>query len=479
MSSIDRRSFLRRAAAAGASSVFAPALAPLSDWSLLSSREAAGRRVRNNGGLGPLVRSADCPELMIPESFRCVRVSRSREVSSANPSLTVPNAHDGMAAFALPNGDIRLIRNHEMTNSAARAQPLGSRPYDARGSGGTTSLSVRISGTGMNRSVRVVEEFVSLGGTHNNCAGGRTPWGSWLSCEESTVGTGQGYEKPHGYIFEVPVSAREAVEAVPLRAMGRMVHEAIAVDPRTSVVYETEDMRYTAGNASQPGAGFYRFVPRTPQRLADGGRLQILAVRDRPRYITSRDQRVGAPLDVYWLDIADPDPPAADTDDSAVFREGLSKGAAIFDRLEGCFWGDDSCYFVATSGGNAGAGQVWRYVPRGADAGTLTLVFESPARDVLDSPDNICVSPRGGIVICEDGSSEQYVRALSRAGEMVNLVMQPVVQGEPSPREFAGSCFSPDGQVLFFNIQGSTTSYGTRPGTTYALWGPWEQAVGV
>jgi hypothetical protein len=407
-------------------------------------------------------------------------VSRSREVSAANPALTVPNALDGMAAFPLPNGDIRLIRNHEMGNSAARAAPLGTRPYDPRASGGTTSLTVRLEGSGMNRTVRLVEEFVSLGGTHINCAGGRTPWGSWLSCEETVAGTAQGFEKQHGYIFEVPVSAREAVDPVPLRAMGRMVHEAIAVDPRNSVVYETEDMRWNGGNEQQlPGAGFYRFLPRTPQRLADGGRLQILAVRDRPRLNTGRDQRVGVQLPVHWLNIEDPDPATADSDASAVFREGLSKGAAIFHRLEGCFWADDSCYFVSTDGGSAGAGQVWRYVPQGTDAGTLSLVFESPSRDVLDAPDNICVSPRGGIVICEDGAGEEYVRALSTAGQMVNLVMQPVVPGEPAPTEFAGSCFSPDGSVLFFNVQGSTTSYGTRAGTTYALWGPWDQTTGV
>jgi secreted PhoX family phosphatase len=262
--------------------------------------------------------------------------------------------------------------------------------------------------------------------------------------------------------------------------MGRFVHEAVAVDPRTGIVYETEDMRWNAANSDiLPGAGFYRFIPRTRQRLVDGGRLEILAVRDRPGFNTALNQTVGVRLPVRWIPVGDPDPAAAESDPSAVFRSGLSGGAAIFDRLEGCFWGDDSCYFVSTSGGTARAGQVWRYVPDSQDGGTLMLVFESPARDVLDSPDNICVSARGGVIICEDGGAEQYIRGLSRGGEMLNLVMQPMVQGEPSPREFAGCCFSPDGDVLFFNVQGSTTSDGTRPGTTYALWGPWGNATGV
>jgi secreted PhoX family phosphatase len=480
MSLHDRRSFLRRAAALGAGSVLAPSLVALTDWSLLDPARARGLRPRNNGGYGPLTPSPDCPELHIPEGFKVVRVSRSRQISSANPSLTVPNAMDGMAAFPLPGGDIRLIRNHEMANGSNRPMPLGNRPYDPLASGGTTSLTVRVEGSGASRHVRVLEEFVSLGGTHINCAGGRTPWGSWLSCEETTAGMTQGFSKPHGYIFEVPVTAKEAVDPVPLKAMGRFVHEAVAVDPRTGIVYETEDMRWNAQNTQQlPGAGFYRFIPRTPQRLADGGRLQILGVRDLPAHNTVLNQKVGDRLPAVWIDIEEPDPASAELDASAVFRSAVGRGAAIFDRLEGCFWGDDSCYFVSTSGGTARAGQVWRYVPEGQDGGTLSLVFESPSRDVLDSPDNICVSGRGGVIICEDGGAEQYVRALSRSGEMLNLVMQPLVQGEPAPREFAGCCFSPDGEVLFFNIQGSTTSYGTREGTTYALWGPWANAVGV
>jgi secreted PhoX family phosphatase len=262
--------------------------------------------------------------------------------------------------------------------------------------------------------------------------------------------------------------------------MGRFVHEAIAVDPRSSIVYETEDVRRNASNPeAQPGSGFYRFIPTTPQRLADGGRLQVLAVRGNERMNLTTNQRVGVSLPVRWLDIADPDPAAAERDSSSVFREAHTRGAASFDRLEGCFWADDSCYFVSTNGGTARAGQVWRYVPEGADGGSLSLVFESPSRAVLDAPDNICVSSRGGVIICEDGSAEQYVRALNRTGEMIDLVLQPQIAGESDPTEFAGSCYSPDGEILFFNVQGSTTSYGTRSGSTYALWGEWGIGYGV
>lgn len=472
---VDRRRFLQRLAALSGSALLGPSLGGLTLWS--DAAAAARLRRGDNGGYGDLVRSPDCPELWIPRDFRVVRLSQSRAPSQADSAFIVPNAMDGMAAFPLPNGNVRLIRNHEMVNPAARAEPLGTKPYDARASGGTTSLEIEIRGTGSDREAHVVAEYVSLGGTHVNCAGGRTPWGTWLSCEETTNGITHGFARPHGYIFEVPVSAAGPVDPVPLVDMGRFVHEAVAVDPRTSIVYETEDARWSPDDPARlPGAGFYRFVPNTREHLAAGGHLQILAVRGTPQYNTAVGQRVGARIPVEWIDVADPDPIIAETDPAAVFRAGYRDGAARFQRLEGCFWADDSCYFVSTSGGDARAGQVWRYVPEG-DAGWITLVFESPGRNVLDAPDNVCVSERGGVILCEDGLTDQFVRGLTPAGVMVDLVKQPVIDGEPEPSEFAGCCFSPDEQVLFFNVQGSTRTWLERPGYTYGLWGPWDRGA--
>ena len=462
MSNIDRRVFVRRSASIAGGVILAPSLSGL--VACVKTPPAAPRRTI---GYGALVPSTTAPELLVAEGFTCLRLSESFTPSSVRPTFIVPPAFDGMAAFAMPNGRMRLVRNHEMRDTAAAAVPLGdaARSYDARGGGGTTTLELTTDATG---AVTLVAEFVSLSGTIVNCAGGPTPWGSWISCEESTAGPSHGYAQQHGYCFEVPASSDVEVTPVPLKAMGRFVHEACAVDPATGYVYLTEDASYDPA-AGRPGAGFYRFKPASPGKLAAGGTLQALAIRDAANYVTASGQSTTATLATTWVDIADPDPAGAEADSAAVFKQALATGAAIFQRLEGCWYGDGNIYFNATSGGNAKAGQVWAFRPGPDEGGTLRLIFESPSSDVLNAPDNICVSPRGGLVLCEDGGGVQFVRGLSRQGVLFDLVRTAAAS-----TEFAGACFSPNGRTLFFNIQGSTSRTGTVHGGTYALWGPWE-----
>lgn len=316
----------------------------------------------------------------------------------------------------------------------------------------------------------MTRNFVSIGGTHTNCAGGPTPWGSWITCEEATVGIAQGFAQNHGYNFEVPAAADGPVQPEPLKAMGRFVHEAIAVDPQTGIVYQTED-RNIRSDDPRPGSGFYRFLPAVAGNLRAGGKLQMLALKGQANYDTVFDQRMGKPLPVTWVDIADADPASTDGyragDGLAVYKQGYEQGGARFARLEGAWYADGSIFFHATNGGNARLGQVWQYTPRGNSGGQLSLLFESESADVLDAPDNVTVSPRGGIVICEDGDGTQYLRGLTQRGEIFDLARNLVNESDAS--EFAGACFSPDGRYLFVNIQ--------SPGVTLAIWGPWERGA--
>lgn len=452
---INRRQFLRRAAVGGGL-VVSPSLAGLMTACAGSGPVTAGP---GDGGYGPLQEVGR--ELALPAGFTSAMLGvEGSLMADGNPT---PRAHDGMAAFPLANGNIRLIRNHEDRDDPASATLKGdlATAYDSKGGGGTTSLEIRVAADG---SRELIRDFQSLNGTIVNCAGGPAPWGSWLSCEETTAGRQAGWIRDHGYVFEVPVAAEDEVVAVPLKAMGRFVHEAVAVDPASGVVYETED---------RTTAGFYRFLPDRPGDLAAGGRLQMLAAAGMPNLDTSCGHQPGTAFPVTWVDIDDPDPPAAETTELAVFQQGQAKGAAVFSRLEGCWHGDGGVYFHATDGGDAGAGQVWFYRPTPPTDGVLLLVFESPGPDVLDSPDNLTVSPRGGIVMCEDGGGEQYLRGLTRDGLVFDLARNAANQ-----REFAGACFSPDGRTLFVNIQGDTQSGGPgNLGMTFAIWGPWERGA--
>ncbi len=425
------------------------------------------RAPRGGGGYGSLypTRSANTDELLLalPEGFQYTVIGKEG-TRMADGNVT-PRAHDAMAAFS-DGGAIRLVRNHEINNGKGRAGVAigGDAPaYDHSAGGGTTTLIVDPS------SGEIVRDFVSLSGSLHNCAGGPTPWGTWITCEETVFGTraiidkergihrGE-FEKEHGYCFEVPALADGPVEPVPLKEMGRFVHEAVAVDPATGIVYETEDRN---------PCGFYRYVPEQPGKLAAGGRLEMLAVMNQPRYDTRTGQSVGISLPAVWVDIADPDPAAAGIDSLAVYRQGAEKGGAAFSRLEGCWYGKGSIFFIATSGGNEKIGQIWEYRPAPDGDGVVKLVFESPTPDLLEGPDNLCVSPRGGLVLCEDGPKEQYLRGLTPEGRIFDLAQD--ITGAEIHGEFAGATFSPDGRILFVNIQ--------RPGMTLAIRGPWHEGA--
>lgn len=426
------------------------------------------RRAPRNGDYGTLIARPDQGAhrgetlLALPDGFQYWSFGWTGAAGS--DGYDTPDRHDGMAAFAVAGAPhlVRLVRNHERGYAAApdegtSHEPLVGDPdnaYDRVAGGGTTTLTFDT------RTMELQDSFISINGTSVNCAGGATPWGSWLTCEETVNGTQNGFEKDHGYIFEVPTSG-VVNDPQPLRAMGRFAHEAVAFDPATGIAYETEDN----GNTS----GFYRFIAHERGNLAAGGRLQMLAIKGRPNYDTTTGQRVGQPLAVEWVDIEQPDPTGAGVYPGrrAVAEQGFEQGAANFARLEGIWYGDGSVYLNATSGGDQGLGQVWEYRPRGSSGGQLSLLFESPSPDVLDAPDNLCVSPRGGLVLCEDGADEQYLRGLTTEGEIFDFGLNLV--SEHRDKEFAGATFSPDGNILFVNIQ--------TPGISFAITGPWRDGA--
>lgn len=406
--------------------------------------------------------------ISLPKGFEYNVMSKTKSLMS--DGLPTPGYPDGMWTFKVKN-ELRIVRNHEVSNSSLPRENAGigkSNHYDEMAGGGTTTLVIDP------KTRTIIRDFVSLSGTLINCAGGPTPWGSWISCEETTLGptvrtnsagrkTG-GFPKPHGYNFEVPASANSTVVPIPLKAMGRFTHEAIAVDKKSGVVYQTED-----NNPS----GFYRFLPKRNGRLAEGGILQMLAIKGKPEFDTRSGQKQGVAIDATWVTIDNPDPAEADIDPLSVFKQGRAKGGALFNRLEGCCIDEKGrVYFTSTSGGDNKGGQIWFYEPISKDGGKLTLAFESPSREVLDMPDNICLMPKSNLLfVCEDsdyvgdaGTPDNFLRVLTPNGKIADFAKN--ISADFSKSEFAGSTFSKDGKILFVNLQ--------LAGVTIAIWGNWK-----
>jgi secreted PhoX family phosphatase len=443
---LDRRAFLQSALGASAG------IALAGPFAALGARAAGAVAGTPFGvGYGPLAPVRDQTTglelLMLPRGFEYLSFGWRNDIMS--DGTPTPSNHDGMAAFR--DGDrVRLVRNHERGDGTPFA-PAGA-TYDPLASGGTTTLVFDP------ESGARVEDYASLSGTIRNCAGGPNPAGAWLTCEETTQINGT---TRHGYVFEVPAAG--LADPVPLTGMGRFSHEATATDPATGIVYETED----AGNSA-----LYRYVPVDPANLAAGGVLQAMVLDGT---VDTRLWDTGASASADWVVVDTPDwGPGEPTP----WQQAQAKGAARIVRGEGAWHGNGLIYVISTSGGTAGQGQVFAYDPVAA---TFSCVFASPSSDVLNAPDNVCVSPRGGLVLCEDGSGREYLHGLTPDGEIFrfaenNIVLPPEYQaakgytGDFTGSEWAGATFEPkNANWLFVNIQ--------SPGITFAITGPWRDGA--
>jgi secreted PhoX family phosphatase len=479
---MDRRTFLARGAVLGGGLAFT------GPFHALGVEAAQGRAPVRVAGYGALVPRG---ELALPPGFRYQVISRQGQ-KMRDGALT-PTCFDGMAAFRGPGGTTVLIRNHE--NRIVRNE-LGEIPvvvppalaYDTDPAyiAGCTKLQVDRNFDG--RHV-LLDDFAIQGGTDNNCAGGKMPWGSWLTCEE-VVRRSSITGKKHGYIFEVDASAEAPRPAVPILGAGRFAHEA-SVWCR-GILYETEDRRLKPapdGSATQGGSCFYRYVPDRrilrAGELAQGvGVLQAAKLLHEPN--ANMDAReIGVPYRVEWVTVDVPDHDD-DTDMGATATrfQAQDKGAAVFDRMEGAWVGPLGfrIFFDCTTGGENYFGQVWEYRP---DRETLTLVYESTSAATLDGPDNVVVVPwTGDVLLCEDATAPQFIRGLTPAGEIYDFA-----QGLNNDSEFAGACFDPDALTLYVSHYGVRGTLPLGPpgnladgppsgGVTYAINGPfWRRSA--
>ena len=470
MTTSNRREFVKK-------SVFSAGFLGLSacvaNYAYAQRSGSTGPSPLSATGYGPLQTDPQ-GRLRLPKGFSYKVFSQAGE--TMDDGFTVPAAHDGMNAFPGPDGLTLLVRNHEMSPLDSSDNPYSKskawknlepgKLYDAGKSGtqihgGTTTLVFDT------RTQELKRHYLSLAGTIRNCSGGSTPWGSWITCEETTARADDKLHVDHGYNFEVPANYEiELANPIPLKEMGRFNHEAVAVDPASGVVYQTED---------RPDGLIYRFIPNQRGQLAKGGRLQALAIKGSPSVDTRNWKEMNQPLfpqkelvKVEWIDIEDYESP----NDDMRFA-GFEAGAARFARGEGMFYGNGEIYFACTNGGAKKYGQIFRYKPSPSeglageenDPGTLELFIESQDLELLKACDNLTVAPWGDIVICEDDGGSSAIVGITPEGKMYTIAHVDM------DSEVAGGCFSPDGTTFFVNIQ-------KNPGQTLAITGPWRSRIG-
>lgn len=369
-------------------------------WDELFGSAATARR-DPRVGYGPR-RAPDAHGVRLPEGFRARVIARG-EQEVAGTGYTWHLASDGAATFPLRDGGWFLVSNSETLDGGASA--------------------IRF-----DRAGRIAGAHRILGGTSQNCSGGGTPWGTWLSCEETL----------DGRVWECDPSGRR--EAVPHPAMGVFKHEAAAVDPRGRRVYLTEDLI---------DGGFYRYTPDRWPHLSSG-LLEIATV-----------ERGGR---ARWTEV--PDPLARGGTDT---RDQV-RGATRFKRGEG-IWYDDGTVYVATTGDS----RVHAYDVRRERFEVVYDGLASRSAPLL-RVDQLTADRAGEVFVCEDLATEEIaIGVIDRRGRVSRFLS--VTGPEHAGSELTGVAFNPAGDRMYFASQragGSGDAEEPGPGAIYEVRGPFR-----
>ncbi|MBA2309852.1 MAG: DUF839 domain-containing protein [Pseudonocardiales bacterium] len=460
---LSRRDFLQRSAAAGAGVL----LIGTTEMLLTTPTAAAAPQQVGYGALIPDPNK----RLALPEGFKYTIVTQAG-VTKLDTGQPTPRNHDGTGAFRSRGGGTVLVNNHEIRDpfgTELSVPHLDGLTYDAGAAGGCTVIEADRDGG--RRS-----EYVGIAGTATNCAGGVTPWNTWLTCEEIDALAGvDGFQKDHGYVFEVDPFDRGAnKDPKPIKALGRFEHEAVVVDPHRGDLYLTED-------AASPNGLLYRwkapkgFRTRTGclQRLGptEGVLAAMKATDGAGVYVDdlSRATKVGTTYKIEWVPVPDRDGRTTATRKQFAAAGDVTRAR----KLEGAWWGGQGafivCSFARAESPVVHDGQVWFYDPRRSTL-TLRLLLaknpDPPADGAFDGPDNITVSPYGGVILAEDGEGIQHLVGATDSGATFPVARNDFTDATKNV-EFTGPVYSPDKKILFANIQ--------EPGYMFAITGPWRR----